>query len=301
MTASRTPATARIGSSEMNGFEGASSTRSAPEMAASTPGAGARRRRRSGSPRRVGSARRRTSQSWKGSAPWSVSITVRSRPSVAGMTVAGTPSRAATSATIADSGSPARRRARAHEVQADVAVAEDEPVGAAQLAHDAHRRAGVVADAPAQLADAAGQRVEHRVDVGRDVQIPVLEVVADVRDHGHGGRRLGREHAEREPRTADAAGEDGHPHAGSMPRMAITIDTSTPFGERAARRLREEPLAWLVTVSPAGQPQPSPVWFEWDASGILLYSKPDTPKLRNIAANPRVRCTWTATATAATS
>ncbi len=70
--------------------------------------------------------------------------------------------------------------------------------------------------------------------------------------------------------------------------MAITIDTRTPFGERAARRLRDEPLAWLVTVSPAGQPQPSPVWFEWDGSSILLYSKPDTPKLRNIAANPRV-------------
>ena len=173
-------------------------------------------------------------------------------------------------------------------MQADVAVAEDEPVGAAQLADDAHRRAGVVADAPAELADPAGQRVQHGVDVGRDVQVPVLEVVADVRDHGHGGLRLGREHAEREPRTADAAGEDGHPHAGSMPRMAIAIDTTTPFGERAARRLREEPLAWLVTVSPAGQPQPSPIWFEWDGSSILLYSKPDTPKLRNIAANPRV-------------
>jgi PPOX class probable F420-dependent enzyme len=43
-----------------------------------------------------------------------------------------------------------------------------------------------------------------------------------------------------------------------------------------------------VTVSPAGQPQPSPIWFEWDGSSILVYSKPDTPKLRNIAANPRV-------------
>lgn len=70
--------------------------------------------------------------------------------------------------------------------------------------------------------------------------------------------------------------------------MAITIDTSTPFGERATRRLRDEALAWLVTVSPEGQPQPSPVWFEWDGTSLLLYSKPDTPKLRNIAANPRV-------------
>jgi len=70
--------------------------------------------------------------------------------------------------------------------------------------------------------------------------------------------------------------------------MAITIDTTTPFGERAARRLRDEGLGWLVTVSPAGQPQPSRVWFEWDGDSVLLYSKPDTPKLRNIAANPRV-------------
>jgi PPOX class probable F420-dependent enzyme len=74
-----------------------------------------------------------------------------------------------------------------------------------------------------------------------------------------------------------------------MPRMAIEIDTSTAFGARAARRLRDEGLAWLVTVSPAGQPLPSRVWFEWDGdSSVLLYSKPDTPKLRNIAANPRV-------------
>jgi PPOX class probable F420-dependent enzyme len=70
--------------------------------------------------------------------------------------------------------------------------------------------------------------------------------------------------------------------------MPISIDTRTPFGERAARRLRDELVAWLITVSPDGQPQPSPVWFEWDGSSLLLYSKPDTPKLRNIAANPRV-------------
>jgi PPOX class probable F420-dependent enzyme len=30
------------------------------------------------------------------------------------------------------------------------------------------------------------------------------------------------------------------------------------------------------------------VWFLWDDGSILLYSQPDTPKLRNIAANPRV-------------
>ena len=43
-----------------------------------------------------------------------------------------------------------------------------------------------------------------------------------------------------------------------------------------------------MTVAPSGAPAPVPVWFLWDGESILLYSQPDTPKLRNIAANPRV-------------
>ena len=67
------------------------------------------------------------------------------------------------------------------------------------------------------------------------------------------------------------------------------IDETTEFGARAARRLREEHLAWLTTVSPAGAPMPVPVWFLWDgAESVLLYSRPDTPKLRNIEHNARV-------------
>jgi PPOX class probable F420-dependent enzyme len=69
----------------------------------------------------------------------------------------------------------------------------------------------------------------------------------------------------------------------------MAFDTSTEFGARAARRLREEIIAWLVTVSPSGTPQPVPVWFLWDGDdSILIYSQPDTPKLRAIDANPRV-------------
>lgn len=74
-----------------------------------------------------------------------------------------------------------------------------------------------------------------------------------------------------------------------MSRVAFAIDTSTDFGGRAARRLGEELVGWLVTVSPAGAPQAVPVWFLWDGAGsVLVYSRPDKPKLRNIAANPRV-------------
>ena len=71
--------------------------------------------------------------------------------------------------------------------------------------------------------------------------------------------------------------------------MPFTIDTATPFGERAQRRLRDERLAWLITTSADGTPQPIPVWFLWDGgSSFLIYSKPDTAKLRNIAERPRV-------------
>ena len=43
-----------------------------------------------------------------------------------------------------------------------------------------------------------------------------------------------------------------------------------------------------MTVNGRGAPQPSPVWFLWDDGSLLLYSQPDTAKLRNISANPRV-------------
>jgi len=67
------------------------------------------------------------------------------------------------------------------------------------------------------------------------------------------------------------------------------LDLSTDFGQRAARRLNEEIIGWLTTVSPEGQPQPIPVWFLWDGDrSILVYSRPDKRKLANIAANPRV-------------
>jgi PPOX class probable F420-dependent enzyme len=71
--------------------------------------------------------------------------------------------------------------------------------------------------------------------------------------------------------------------------MAFTIDTETPFGQRAHRRLLEEKVAWLATTSDDLTPQPVPVWFLWDRpASFLLYSRPDTAKLRNIATRPRV-------------
>jgi PPOX class probable F420-dependent enzyme len=68
----------------------------------------------------------------------------------------------------------------------------------------------------------------------------------------------------------------------------MVIDPSTEKGARVSARLRDELVAWLVTVAPDGTPVPTPVWWWWDGETLLVYSQPDKPKLRHIAANPRV-------------
>jgi PPOX class probable F420-dependent enzyme len=66
------------------------------------------------------------------------------------------------------------------------------------------------------------------------------------------------------------------------------IDESTEFGARAAQRLREEVVAWLTSVTPAGAPLPNPVWFLWDGDEtVTMHSMPGA-RVRNIEANPHV-------------
>jgi PPOX class probable F420-dependent enzyme len=68
----------------------------------------------------------------------------------------------------------------------------------------------------------------------------------------------------------------------------VVFDEGTEFGARVARRLREEQVVWLTTVTPAGAPLPRPVGFLWDGGDLVsVYSQPGA-RVRNIAANPRV-------------
>jgi PPOX class probable F420-dependent enzyme len=68
----------------------------------------------------------------------------------------------------------------------------------------------------------------------------------------------------------------------------LLIDEGTEFGARVARRLREEMVVWLTTVTPAGAPLPRPVGFLWDGrEAVSIYSQPGA-RVRNIAANPQV-------------
>ena len=71
--------------------------------------------------------------------------------------------------------------------------------------------------------------------------------------------------------------------------MPFTLDPTSKFESRVADQLQHEIIIWLTTVTQEGQPQPNPVWFMWDgADRIIIYSKPDSARIRNIAANPRV-------------
>ncbi|HEY6284475.1 MAG TPA: TIGR03667 family PPOX class F420-dependent oxidoreductase [Ktedonobacteraceae bacterium] len=67
-------------------------------------------------------------------------------------------------------------------------------------------------------------------------------------------------------------------------------DPSTPFGERVARRLRNDRLIWFTTVDAKGTPQPTPVWFLWDEtnSTILIYSRADAKRLEHLHHTSRV-------------
>ena len=62
------------------------------------------------------------------------------------------------------------------------------------------------------------------------------------------------------------------------------------FDERPdiQERLDGELVAWMTTVSPAGQPQTSPVWFLVQDDVIVVYSLGKTPRTRNIANHPKV-------------
>ncbi len=67
----------------------------------------------------------------------------------------------------------------------------------------------------------------------------------------------------------------------------MLIDTSTEFGERVARRLKDEQIAWFTTVSRDGTPQPRPVWFLWNGDSFLLFSEPQGFKVLHLVNNPK--------------
>ena len=72
--------------------------------------------------------------------------------------------------------------------------------------------------------------------------------------------------------------------------MKITEHLPADRRQHVEARLRSNLMAWLTTVSPAGQPESVPVWFLFrdEDETVLVYSEPGKPKLRHIAQNPQV-------------
>ena len=73
--------------------------------------------------------------------------------------------------------------------------------------------------------------------------------------------------------------------------MATSVLEESLAGDEATwarEHLEHDIVAWLTTVSPDGRPQSSVISFLHDRGTILFYSRPKTPKVRNIAANAAV-------------
>src|SRR5262245_50478593 len=66
------------------------------------------------------------------------------------------------------------------------------------------------------------------------------------------------------------------------------MDSTSVVATRIRGFLEREPIVWLSTVRPDGTPHLVPIWFWWDGEGILVFSKPDAQKVRNLRANPSV-------------
>jgi PPOX class probable F420-dependent enzyme len=66
------------------------------------------------------------------------------------------------------------------------------------------------------------------------------------------------------------------------------MDMTTISATRILRFLEREPVVWLSTVRPDGTPHLVPIWFTWDGEALLIFTKPDAQKVRNLRANPSV-------------
>ncbi len=82
---------------------------------------------------------------------------------------------------------------------------------------------------------------------------------------------------------------DGRDGPGPSPRgWPACVSSTRGSDEHIEERLRSERVLWLGTTAADGAPHLVPVWFVWDGSAFIVFSKPGALKVRHIAAEPRV-------------
>ena len=108
---------------------------------------------------------------------------------------------------------PRGQAAGALDVGGQIGVAEAEPGLAAQLRERRHEGPGLAGASPAGLRIGdARERVHDGIQIRRDAEPEMLEVVAGVAHHHQGIRRQQPVETERELGAADAAGQRDHAH-----------------------------------------------------------------------------------------
>lgn len=73
-----------------------------------------------------------------------------------------------------------------------------------------------------------------------------------------------------------------------MPCIAVYLSGMLTNPPALATVLDRDLIGFLTAVDRGGQPQTAPVWFVRDGDDIVVYNKPDTPRLASIAVNPKV-------------
>lgn len=70
--------------------------------------------------------------------------------------------------------------------------------------------------------------------------------------------------------------------------MTSFLDLSREKDAHIDRRLRENTILWLTSVRPDGRPHAVAVWFLWDGTSFLIFSRPHNQKIVNIQHDARV-------------
>ena len=68
----------------------------------------------------------------------------------------------------------------------------------------------------------------------------------------------------------------------------LTFDPTNDVHARALSRLESEQIAWIGTTGRDGYPHAVPIWFLWTEGRALVFSEPQTAKVRNLRENDRV-------------
>ena len=70
--------------------------------------------------------------------------------------------------------------------------------------------------------------------------------------------------------------------------MASILDLTKERDAHIDQRLRTNRIVWLNTVRPDGRPHSVAVWFLWHNETILIFSRPNNQKIRNLRQNANV-------------